>query len=82
MTQHDQVSADVIATQIEQYLILRPHAADSISGIRQWWLGRTARGVSVSKVQQALDILVENDFILCEKRKTGEIVYRVNSIRK
>ena len=75
MAKHDQCSVDAIAAQIEEYLVSRPHAADSISGIHQWWLAQAMGDVSLEQVQQALDQLVANGVLLTESRSAGEVVY-------
>lgn len=64
------IQADVLG-----YLQEHPNAADSLDGIRQWWLTRQLARRSTIRVQKALDELVEAQLIDCRTMNDGRLVY-------
>ena len=50
----DEVSA--LASHIEGYLRERPHASDTVEGIRRWWLGSRWTDASESLITAALEL--------------------------
>jgi Fe2+ or Zn2+ uptake regulation protein len=71
-----------IACQIQHYLATHPNAADSVEGVLRWWLMRQHYEESATKVQQALDHLVEEGVIEKEMLSDGKAVYasRIHSL--
>jgi hypothetical protein len=49
---------NVIAQIIERYVAEHPRAADTVEGIRSWWLGGQQYADPFDDVQKALDLLV------------------------
>lgn len=47
-----------LAKLIGSYVDSHPHAADTVSGIRRWWLPSAAREAPLADVESALDSLV------------------------
>jgi hypothetical protein len=67
---------DGVGEQVLQYLSEHPDAADSLDGIRQWWLRRGGEGGSAADVKAALDRLVEQNLIARIDRPGMPSVYR------
>jgi hypothetical protein len=72
----DQVSA--LAQDIERYLQDRPHASDTIEGIRRWWLGARWADASLPLMQAALDRLVRKGVMVLRTLPDGSVVYFSN----
>ena len=51
-------SLDAIAAAILGHLETHPLAADSASGVAQWWLGPGHAKATLEQVEQALELLV------------------------
>jgi hypothetical protein len=49
---------DPLSTALRQYLARNPDAADSVDGIRRWWLPQPLQSVGNERLQAALDGLV------------------------
>lgn len=64
-----------VAEQIERYLDVHPHAADSAEGIACWWLTRQRYEAAVQLVEQALEILVRRGSIAPRRLRDGRMVY-------
>jgi len=69
----DEVSA--LARQIEDYLRERPHASDTIEGIRRWWLGSRWTDASVPLIEAALGLLVERRVMKARAQADGSTLY-------
>ena len=71
--------ADMI-TEIQEsvlgYLSEHPGAADSVDGIRNWWLYQRMARASVERVQRALDELEANGAIERATLHDGSVLYR------
>ena len=52
-----------IQFQVLSYLEHRPNAADTVEGIRQWWVLHQIAQLSKERVQRALDQLVDQNLI-------------------
>jgi hypothetical protein len=65
-----------IANHIERYLRQRPRAADTPSGILEWWLGAESAEHSLHDVQSALDYLVARGRLRASTLPDGTIIYR------
>jgi len=64
-----------IEDEIVRYLLKRPHAADTLRGIRQWWLSRTQADDSDEDIQRALDRLVQRGAVTTIRLADGSVVY-------
>jgi len=69
----DQVSA--LAREIERYVRERPHASDTIEGIRRWWLGSRWADASLPLMSEALDLLVRKGVMSARTQADGSTVY-------
>ena len=69
----DQVSA--LARDIESYMRERPHASDTIEGIRRWWLGSRWADASLPLMSAALDLLVQKQVMSARTQADGSTVY-------
>ena len=65
-----------VGERILRYLNQHPDAADTASGIRQWWLLHEGEERSIADVQAALDRLVEQKLIDRIDRPGMSPVYR------
>jgi hypothetical protein len=64
-----------IARAIERYLATHPNAADSVEGIRRWWLMRQRYEESAQQVQQALEQLLGQGVITKRVLTDGQVLY-------
>jgi hypothetical protein len=60
--------------EIEHYLLVHPHASDTLQGVSDWWLAERGRPLRVEVLQAALDLLVERR-ILEARAIPGGVVY-------
>jgi hypothetical protein len=60
---------------LRRYLRERPAAADTLVGIRQWWLPEPMRGISMRQLRLALEDLVADDEIRCTILPDGTELY-------
>jgi hypothetical protein len=44
---------------LRRYVFLQPQAADSLAGIRQWWLPESLRDVPAPLLREAVEVLVD-----------------------
>jgi hypothetical protein len=65
----------MIAGTIERYATDHPRAADTLEGIRSWWVSRERNGDSLQDVQAALDYLVERRFLSRVANADGTVIY-------
>jgi hypothetical protein len=64
-----------IAREIARYLAKHPHAADSIEGIRRWWLMRERYEESAHNVQLALEQLQHDGLVARRVLSDGSVLY-------
>ncbi|MFH0344346.1 MAG: hypothetical protein ACHBNF_20005 [Chromatiales bacterium] len=64
-----------IARDIEAYLAIHPHAADSAEGIHRWWLGSGSQEESLDGVRAALEWLTACGRITRRVLPDGGVVY-------
>ena len=69
-----------IAIHVEQYVARHTRAADTVRGIRQWWLPSELRSVSDKSVERALEILIANGTLERVRLDSGTVIYR--SVRR
>jgi hypothetical protein len=81
MSEVNDVEVIRVADQIEGYLESRPHAADTLEGITQWWL--LGQGVDVSSlvVLEALNYLSLKSVVKCNANLNGNKVYSSNKVK-
>lgn len=63
-----------LAVEIERYLAAHPHAADSADGVLHWWLRRQRYEESMTKIQRALELLVQRGAVT-KRVVGGQVVY-------
>lgn len=68
---------DGVLVEVLRYLQAHPHAADTIEGIRRWWLAPTLGAVSAEALDQALARLVESGHVQRDALGDGRFVYRL-----
>ncbi len=67
--------ASKIASEIERYFELHPEAADSVEGIRRWWLTFPFTEESLETVKAALAYLEEAGNVVKRRVEGGTVVY-------
>jgi hypothetical protein len=70
-----------VALRILEYLNENPHAADTASGILEWWLLKRSIDEEQNVVEEALGSLVERNLILSVRSADGRKHYRLNPER-
>jgi hypothetical protein len=66
---------------ILRHWIKYPDAKDACDGICKWWLPDDVVSFGREKVQQALDILVLEGWVIERKSRSAEKIYGVNRHR-
>ncbi|HJY75509.1 MAG TPA: hypothetical protein VKE95_02705 [Burkholderiales bacterium] len=66
---------DALARDIEAYLRERPHASDTIEGIRRWWLGTRWSHASLRLIVAALELLVDRGVMKTRAQADGSTLY-------
>lgn len=61
----DNAQVEAIVESILRYLSVRPHAADTVDGIHQWWVDWGAKEQSPAMTECALQILKERGLMDC-----------------
>lgn len=64
---------------VRRYLEAHPQAADSLRGIRQWWLPARLREVEVEELRQALAQLVASGEVLRSRLPDASELYARNA---
>lgn len=64
-----------LAQDIAAYLSGNPHAADTVPGIRNWWLSDVTPGVSHDDVENAIGILMQRGALECRTLPDGTRIY-------
>lgn len=72
VTEHDE-AVRIIAGEIERYLTAHPRAADTVEGIRTWWL--VSREGSLANVQKALGALEGRGVVERRRLPDGTTIY-------
>ena len=67
-----------VAVQILRYLNEHPEAADTASGILEWWLLKQSISEAEDVVRQALDMLVDRNLINFVTSADGRKHYNFN----
>ena len=66
---------DEIVEAIEDYLRVRPQAADTLEGIARWWLSGNLQNASLDQIQQAVDELCRRG-VLKATQRSGQVIYQ------
>jgi hypothetical protein len=61
-----------IAHEIERYLVAHPEAADTVSGIAQWWL--VGEDEALADVERALESLVRRRVVAQKRLPDGSLL--------
>lgn len=69
-------SVNPIAEDIARYLQAHPDAADSVEGIRQWWLPRVRLEEATAQIEGALEELLERGVVVRQVMPDGTILFR------
>ena len=64
-----------IADAIERYLCAHPDAADSLEGIRLWWLTGAAAEEAPDRIRKALERLEAAGVVTWRELPGGQVVY-------
>ena len=67
-----------IGDEILAYLYEHPDSSDTVEGITQWWLLECKIECQSAKVKKALNELVENEYVIEDKKRNSQIHYRLN----
>jgi hypothetical protein len=73
MSEDPKVAA--LARDIETYVRARPHASDTIEGIRRWWLGSRWADASTPLMSAALETLLRSRVMGVRTQADGSTVY-------
>jgi hypothetical protein len=60
---------------LRRYLRERPNAADTLTGIAQWWLPESIRGISIERLQAAIADLIAANEVRCTILPDGTQLY-------
>ena len=66
---------DALAREIEDYLDAHPEAADTLTGIANWWLPRQRLEHATGNIERALNKLVERGTLMTWGVGNGTQVY-------
>lgn len=72
----DDDKLDQLAQEIARYLAQHPAAADSVEGVRRWWLLRQRLDEAAEQVQRALDRLEATGQVKRQILPDGTAIYR------
>ena len=75
MPQSSETDASAFAGDIERYLSAHPDAADTLTGIRCWWLPAQAADVSTPVVEAALALLIARRVVVSTRLPDGGVLY-------
>jgi len=71
-----------ISQGILRYLLRHPNAQDTLEGISEWWLFEERIIQKIAEVQNALEKLVNQGFILEKQTPDASVLYRLNKRKK
>ena len=72
----------LVAQQILRYLAENPDAGDTVEGIHQWWLGESPAMEETLTVKQALDRLVEEQWMMVVHGADNRVHYHLRRDRR
>lgn len=68
--------------RVWNYLKAHPDAGDTLEGIIKWWLPRQELEKAAARIEEALNELVERNYLVAERHSDGQIHYRMHPDRK
>ena len=74
-------TSNVVAWLVLSYLCTNPNAKDTAEGVEDWWLRRWGAYIDEAAVKEALDYLVERDWITVRGSLSGHRLYSLNQTR-
>jgi hypothetical protein len=75
MSRSNSEALGFIEHQVRAYFDLHPHAADTIVGIRSWWLRDTCPDCSLWQLQEVLQRMLASGELVCTTNLSGETIY-------
>jgi hypothetical protein len=75
MHANEQAQVEAVAAAILEHLQAHPLAADSVQGVARWWLGPRLATVSLTQVEQALELLVAREAMRRLSLMDGTLLY-------
>ena len=73
----DEARVAALCGEIQRYLDQHPDAADSVEGIRRWWIARIRLEETAKYVQEALDRLVAQGVVVKRVMPDGTAVFEM-----
>ena len=64
-----------VAAEVLEHLRNHPDAADSLEGVRTWWLKRHGHAPSHDVVKSALDLLISRGWLRADAAVDGRLIY-------
>lgn len=74
-----EASLSETAQAILDYLRRNPDAQDTLEGITQWWLPEQHFTTRVATIREALQELIDAEFVSEHRGKDAQISYRITS---
>lgn len=74
----ENIGESELCRRILSYLAEHPQAADTIEGIAQWWLQDPQLEQSGNQLQEALDYLTAQHFVVTRQGRNGRVSYAMN----
>jgi|SRR6266496_52040 len=71
----DEDAINTLAQEVATYLSMHPNAADTVEGIRRWWLTRVRVAEATADMQLALDVLVVRGVVVQRRLPDGRFIY-------
>lgn len=72
------MSLSRVAGQILGYLVKRPDSKDTAQGILEWWLMDEEIRIRIDLAREALNELVQKEYILETKSDHSSVLYHLN----
>ena len=67
---------NTVADEIARYLHDHPDAADSLDGIRRWWLPRVRLEEATAQLEDAIEELLRRGVVVRQVLADGTVLYR------
>jgi len=65
-----------LRTAILSYLNQNPRAADSLEGIKSWWLPKNSKEIDLAKIEDVLQQLVTEGLVKKASLVDGTVIYK------
>ena len=75
MPESGEAAASAIASDIQHYLSAHPEAADTMAGIRAWWLSPSCAGAPLAVVEAALELLLARGAVTSTRLPDGRVLF-------